>query len=170
VEPVISPTMLSVTIKMPLPYIDHCQDDRAKRLEVLRKETQQYTLEKPADAYHYHILEFKSIMKTVFKEYEDKAQIIRIHKLVDFLYYQCYRDQGPDQAAVTRKRRGLNIKAKLKANVWASMTKKEITKIRVREQGVKKKFSMTIFMVLAHHLALLIYLTMKIPKMSWCIK
>jgi hypothetical protein len=55
------------------------------------------------------------------------------------LYYQRYRDQHPDQASVTRKRCGLNIKVNITANVWASMSKKEIAKIHVREQEAKKK-------------------------------
>jgi hypothetical protein len=50
-----------------------------------------------------------------------------------------YHDQHPDQATVTSKRYGLNIKAKIVANVWASMLKKKITKNRVREQGATKR-------------------------------
>jgi hypothetical protein len=69
------------------------------------------------EAYRSRVLEFKSMLKTVFKEDKDTAQITHVHKIRDFLYYQWYRDQRPRQSAVTRKMRGLNIKAKITANV-----------------------------------------------------
>jgi hypothetical protein len=77
-------------------------------------------------------------LKTVFKADKDTAQIIHIHKIVDCLYYHCYQDQRPSRVAVTRKRRKLPIKAKITA-IGASMSKKEIAKIRVREQEAKRK-------------------------------
>jgi hypothetical protein len=67
-----------------LPYLGHCQSDRAQILEGLRKETHQYTSEKTVEAYRSHILEFKAMMKTVFKADKDTAQIIHVHKIVDF--------------------------------------------------------------------------------------
>jgi hypothetical protein len=135
VEPVVTSTTSVVTIKLNVAYLAHCQGNRAKRLEALCDKIQQYTPEKTVEVYRSRILEVKSMMKTVFKEDKDMAQITHVHKIVDFLYYQCYNDQRPDQ---TRKRRGLKIKAKITANVWASMSKNEIAKIHVREQAAKK--------------------------------
>jgi hypothetical protein len=66
------------------------------------------------------------MLNTVYKEDKDTAQIIHVQKIVDFVYYQCYREH---QAATTMKRRGLKIKAKLAANIWASMSKKILQKI-----------------------------------------
>jgi hypothetical protein len=79
-------------------------------------------------------------MKTVFKADKDAAQIIHVHKNVDFLYYQCYRDQGPEQAAITRKRCKANLTAKSKSITGGtSMSKKEIAIIHVRVQEAKRK-------------------------------
>jgi hypothetical protein len=139
VEPAVTPTTPDVTINLHLPYGARCQGNRAKRLEALCKETQQYTPEKIVEAYSSSNLEFKSMMKTVFKEDKDTAQSIYVHKIVDAVYYQCCCDQRPYQAAVTRKRCGLKSKAKITANVWASMSKKEMAKSRIRGQEAKIK-------------------------------
>jgi S-adenosylmethionine hydrolase len=70
------------------------------------------------------------MMKKVFKEDNDMAKIIHL---------KCYGNHRPYQAAVTRKWRGLKIQSNITANVWASMSKKEIAKMRVRDQEAKKK-------------------------------
>jgi hypothetical protein len=48
VEPVVTLTTPAVNTKLPLSPLQHCQGDRAKRLDALRKETHQYTPEKEA--------------------------------------------------------------------------------------------------------------------------
>jgi ribosomal protein L19E len=78
------------------------------------------------------------MIKTVFKEDNNTAHIIHVHKIVDFLYCQCYREYHPYQAATTGKMHGINIKANITDNVWASMSKKEIAKIRIRKQEANK--------------------------------
>jgi hypothetical protein len=84
--------------------------------------------------------EFKVTRKTVFKADKDSAQIIHVHKIVDFLYYQCYRDQRPELAAITRKRCKANLTANIESLTGgASMLKKEIAIIRVRVQEAKRK-------------------------------
>jgi hypothetical protein len=62
VEPVFK--LLADTIKLNSPYLAHCQSDRAKRLEALRKETHQYTPDKTGESYRPCILEVKAMMKT----------------------------------------------------------------------------------------------------------
>jgi hypothetical protein len=123
------------------PYLAHCQSERAQRLEGLRKETQQHTPGKKIEAHRSRILEFKAVMNTIFKADKDTAQIIHVHKIVDFLYYQCYRDQLPERAAVTRKRCKVNLTAKIESTTGgvASMLKKEIATICVTLQDVKRK-------------------------------
>jgi hypothetical protein len=39
--------------------------------------------EKIVELYSYRILDFKAMMKTVFKADKDTAQIIHVHKIVD---------------------------------------------------------------------------------------
>jgi hypothetical protein len=122
------------------PYLVHCQSDRAQRLEVLRKETWQYTSEKTVEAYRFRILEFKAATKTVFKADKDMAQIINVQKIVDFLYCQSYRDHRPERAEVTWKRCKVHLKANIEAIIGgASMSKKEIAKICGMLQQAKKK-------------------------------
>jgi hypothetical protein len=96
-------------------------------------------MDKTVEAYRSCILDFKSMMKTVFKEDKDTAQIIHVQRIVNLLHYQCYHNHRPDQAAATMKRCGLKIKAKITTNVWASMSKKEVAKIRIVKKEVKKK-------------------------------
>jgi hypothetical protein len=79
-------------------------------------------------------------METVFKADKDTAQIIHVHKIVDFLYYQYYQDKSPERAAITWKRCKVNLTAKIEFNTsGASMSKKEITIMCVRVQEVKRK-------------------------------
>jgi hypothetical protein len=79
------------------------------------------------------ILEFKATMKTVFKTDKNTSQILHVHKIVDFLYYQCYRDQHPERSAITRKRCKTNLTAKIESITGgASMSKKEIAIIHDR--------------------------------------
>ena len=138
--PVALPVALDLTTETPVvkPYLAHSEGDRAKRNDVLRKETQQYTPDKTVEAYRARILEFKAMMRTVFKEENDTAQIIHIYKVLDFLYYQCYRDQRKDRAAETRKRRKDKIQVKIEAK-GTKLSKKEIAKIRAKEQVAKRK-------------------------------
>jgi hypothetical protein len=103
VEPVVKPP--AGTIKLVSPYLARCQSDRAKILDALHKETQQYTPEKKVEAYRSHILEFKAVKKAVFKADKDTAQIIHVHKIVDFLYCQCCRDQRPASSPISSNRK-----------------------------------------------------------------
>jgi hypothetical protein len=139
VELVVKPTTPTPTpvdtIKLTSPYLAHLQSDRAQRLAELRNETHQYqyTLEKIAAVYCSGILEFKAMTKTVFKADKDTTQIIPVHKIVDLLYYQCYRDHRPSRSTVARKRRNIIIQDKITV-IGASMSKKEIVKFHVKEQ------------------------------------